>query len=118
MFSKKRLSRKQYKIAKDPWITPYFLTAVKNKVKLYAKYLKERTLISLTNYKTCRNQLAYAKIKAKQSFFENLFRKVKNPSDTSMHINKIFSKAKTNICNSSSNNYQWKNYYFPPSNLK
>ena len=40
-FPKKRLSRKQYKVAKHPWITPEILTAIKNKDKLYAKYLKE-----------------------------------------------------------------------------
>ena len=72
-FPKKRLSRKQYKVTKNPWITPEILTAIKNKDKLYAKYLKERTPVSFTNYKKCRNQLTHAKIKAKQNFFENFF---------------------------------------------
>ena len=56
-FPKKRLSRKQYKVAKYPWITPEIFTAIKNKDKLYAKYLQERTPLSFTNYKKCRNQL-------------------------------------------------------------
>ena len=46
-FPRKRLSRKQYKVAKNPWITPEILAAIKNKDKLYAKYLKERTPIFL-----------------------------------------------------------------------
>ena len=33
-FPKKRLSRKQYKVAKNPWIIPEILTAIKNKDKL------------------------------------------------------------------------------------
>ena len=94
-FPKKRLSRKQYKVAKNPWITPKILTAIKNKDKLYANYLKERTPVSFTNYKKCRNQLTHAKIKAKQSFFENLFRETKNPSDTWKHINKFLRKQKS-----------------------
>ena len=94
-FPKKRLSRKQYKVAKNPWITPEILTAIKNKDKLYAKYLKERTPVSFTNYKKCRNQLTHAKIKAKQNFFENLFRETKNPSDIWKHINKFLRKQKS-----------------------
>ena len=74
-FPKKRLSRKQYKVAKNPWIISEILTAIKNKDtgKLYAKYLKERTPVSFTNYKKCKNQLTHAKLKAKQNIFENLF---------------------------------------------
>ena len=94
-FPKKRLSRKQYKVAKNPWITPEILTAIKNKDKLYAKYLKERTPVSFTNYKKCRNQPTHAKIKAKQIFFQNLFRETKNPSDTWKHINKFLRKQKS-----------------------
>ena len=94
-FPKKRLSRKQYKVAKNPWITPEILTAIKKKDKLDAKYLKERTPVSFTNYKKCRNQLTHAKIKAKQNFFENLFRETKNPSDTWKHINKFLRKQKS-----------------------
>ena len=91
-FQKKRLSRKQYKVAKNSKITPEILTAIKNKDKLYTKYLKERTPVSFTNYKKCRNQLTHAKIKAKQSSFENLFRETKNPSDTWKHFNKFLRK--------------------------
>ena len=94
-FPKKRLSRKQYKVAKNPCITPEILTAIKNKDKLYAKYLKERTPVSFTNYKKCINQLTHAKIKAKQNFFENLFQETKNPSDTWKHINKFLRKQKS-----------------------
>ena len=33
--------------------------------------------------------MTHAKIKAKQSFFENLFREAKNPSDIWKRINKL-----------------------------
>ena len=33
-FPKKRLSRKQYKVAKNPWITPEIFIAIKNKDRL------------------------------------------------------------------------------------
>ena len=42
-FSLKRMSRRQYKISKNPWITRGILTSTKNKNKLYAKYLKNKS---------------------------------------------------------------------------
>ena len=47
IFSKTRESRKQFKIAKNPWITTDILKALKHQNKLYSKYRKsKRNLIT------------------------------------------------------------------------
>ena len=81
-FPLKRLSRKQFKISKNPWITPGILTSIKHKNKLYAKFLKNRSSDLLNNYKKYRNKLTHIKEFAKRYYFENLFRNARNPSDT------------------------------------
>ena len=75
-FPNKKISRKQYKIANNPWITSDILNAIKSKDKIYAKYLKERSLTFYSNYKKCKNKSTYIKNKAKQKYFENLFSRI------------------------------------------
>jgi len=87
------------KFANNPWITPDILTAIKQKDKiiLYAKYLKKRSSSSYANYKKCRNKLTHTKYKAKQKYFLNRFRELNNPSDTWKHINQILQKSKPTV---------------------
>ena len=40
-FPEKRLSRKRYKVAKNPWITPEILTAIKKKISYMQNILKK-----------------------------------------------------------------------------
>ena len=40
-FPKKRLSRKQYKVAKNPWIKPEILTVIKTKICYMQNILKK-----------------------------------------------------------------------------
>ena len=56
-FPKKKTSRKQYKIANNPWVTSNIFNAIKSKYELYAKYLKERSLASYSNYKIISKQI-------------------------------------------------------------
>jgi len=41
-FPKKKLSRKQYKTAKNPWITPDILADIRNKDKFVCKVPKRK----------------------------------------------------------------------------
>ena len=43
-FPLKKMSRRQYKISKNPWITRSILTFINNKNKLRAKYLKNKSI--------------------------------------------------------------------------
>ena len=92
-FPLKRLSRKQFKISKKPWITPAILTSIKHKNKLYDKFLKNRSSDLLNNYKKYRNKLTHIKELAKRYYFENLFRNTKNLSDAWKHINQLLRKS-------------------------
>ena len=40
---KKTLSRKQFKISKNPWITSGIFTSIRHKNKLYTKYIKSKS---------------------------------------------------------------------------
>ena len=92
-FPLKRLSRKQFKISKYPWITPGILTSIKRKNKFYAKFLKNRSSDLLNNYKKCRNKITHIKELAIRHYFENLFRNARNLSDTWKHINELLKKS-------------------------
>ena len=72
-FSLKKISRRQCKIFKNPWITRCILTSIKNKNKLHAKYLKNKSPELLSKYKKYRNKLTDVKERAKRSYFENSF---------------------------------------------
>ena len=50
-FPKKILSKKQYKISKNPWISSDILKLIKEKNKLYSKYLKHKSPVVFAEYK-------------------------------------------------------------------
>jgi len=76
-FPQKMLSRRQYNKLKNPWITPDLLTIIKNKNKLYASYLKNKTPEILKEYKQLRKN-------------------AKNTTDTWKYINQLLRKRKPN----------------------
>ena len=55
-FPTKIQSRRQYKTAKCPWITPDILVLINHKNKLYAQYLKNRDCSIFNEYKKYRNK--------------------------------------------------------------
>ena len=67
---KKRLSRKQYKTSKNPWITPVILAAIKQKNNLYVRYIKSKCPLSLANYKKIRNKVTHDKEVAKKAYLK------------------------------------------------
>ena len=68
-FPKKRSSRKQYKTSKNPWITPEILASIKQKNKLYTRYIKSKCPSSLAIYKKIRNKVTQDKAVAKKILF-------------------------------------------------
>ena len=93
-FPKKIQSRRRYKMAKNPWISPDILALIKCKNKLYAKYLKNRDPSIFNEYKKCKNKITHIKRKAKQEYFANLFRNASNSSDIWIYINLLLRKRK------------------------
>ena len=79
---KKTMSRKQYKVSKSPWITTGILTSIKQKNKLYAKYIKTKNSIIFEEYKKYRNKVTHVKEAAKRNYFQMLFEGSSNSSDT------------------------------------
>ena len=93
-FPLKKMSRRQHKISKNSWIIQDILTSIKNKNKLYAKYLKNKSLEVLSKYKKYRNKLTHVKETAKHSCFKYLFQNAKKATDTWKHINELLKKTK------------------------
>ena len=93
-FPKKIQSRRQYKMAKNPWISPDILALIKCKNKLYAKYLKNRDPSIFNEYKTYRNKIMHIKRKTKQEYFANSFHNASNSSITWNYMNLLLRKGK------------------------
>ena len=87
-------SRKQHKMAKNPWISPDILAFIKCKNKLYAKYLKNRDPSIFNEYKKYRNKITNIKRKTKQEYLANSFRNASNSSDTWNYMNLLLRKRK------------------------
>lgn len=88
------ISRKQYKIGKNPWITKGILKSIKHKNKLYTKYLKSKSQNILLTYKKYRNKLTHIKEMSKHNHYEGLFKTASNSSETWKHINHLLRKNK------------------------
>ena len=69
-FPPKMLSLKQYKTSKNPWIMRGILTSLKQKNRLYPKYLRTRSSNSLNNYIKYKNKLIHVKELAKRNYLE------------------------------------------------
>ena len=91
---KKTMRRKQYKVSKSPWITTGILTSIKQKNKLYAKYLKTKNSIIFEEYKKYRNKVNHVKEAAKRNYFQTLFECSSNSSVTWKYVNQLLTKTK------------------------
>ena len=91
---KKTMSRKQYRVSKSPWITTGILTSIKQKNKLYAKYIKTKNSIIFEEYKKYRNKVTHVKEAAKRNYFQTLFEGSSNSSDTWKYVNQLLRKTK------------------------
>ena len=87
------LSRRQFKIAKNPWITSGILTSIKHRNKLYAMYSKNKCPKMFASYKKYRNKPTHIKVNVKQNYFEHVFRSPRNLLDTWKNINQILRKS-------------------------
>ena len=96
-FPKIKLSRKQYKFAKKPWITHDLLKSIKLHNKLYIKYQKSGKKDDFTTYKASKNKVTRQKETAKALYFQNEIGKSKNTSSTWKAINKILMTDKRKL---------------------
>ena len=96
-FPKKMLSRKQFKILKNPWISPEILASIKQKNKIYVKYLKTKCPKQLQIYKKIRNKVTHEKEAAKRAYFETLCRNASNSADTWKLVNKILRNKRPKV---------------------
>ena len=72
-FPKARQSRKQYKLAKNPWIAKDVLALVKSKNKLFLKYLKTQDPSVYAEYRKCRNKVTHVKEQSKRKYYRAIF---------------------------------------------
>ena len=96
-FPKIKLSRKQYKFAKKPWMTHVLLKSIKIQNKLYIKYQKSGKKGDYTTYKAYRNKVTRQKETAKALYFQNEIGKSKNTFSTWKAVNKILRKDKQKL---------------------
>ena len=88
------LSRKQFMITKNPWITSGILTSIRHKNKSYTKYIKRKSPTLFEEFKKYRNRLTHLKEAAKRNYFHDLFKNSKNSLDTWKCINQLLRKTK------------------------
>ena len=71
----KKVSRKEAKFLKKPWITKGLKTSIKIKCKLYREYLRNRNNNSSEKFKSYRNMLNTLLKKSKQDYYKEYFKK-------------------------------------------
>ena len=74
-----------------PWITKDLLNQIKQKNKLYSRFLKTKSNAIFLEYKKCRNKLTHAKELSKRKYYQSLFSSIVT-SGAWIHINSILRK--------------------------
>ena len=96
-FPKKKMTRKQYKLSKKPWISKEILVSINHQKQLYryAKTTKNFNTEAVYEYKRYRNKLIHIKEAAKRLYFKKVFNDnaCNNPSNTWKYINKVLRKT-------------------------
>lgn len=80
VFPLQKPSNRKTKKLRKPWMNFYILDMIKNKHKLYKKYLNHKTPENLNDFKTKRNKVKREIEKSKKHYYYNLFKKCKNDS--------------------------------------
>ena len=77
-----KLTRKEFKQTRKPWITRGILTSIKNKDKLYHKYINTKDNITRANihteYKTLKNQINDLIYYSKKDYYSKYFNQYSN----------------------------------------
>lgn len=73
----KKISKNEYKKQNKPWITNGIIKSIRNKEKLYSKYLKEKGKVEQeklhTEFKMRKNMITNIIRKSKRNFYNNYF---------------------------------------------
>ena len=90
-FPKKKMTKKQYKLSKKPWISKAILVSINHQKQLYAKTTKNLNTEAVYEYKRYRCKLTHIKEAAKRLYFKKVFKDnvSNNPSNTWKYINKV-----------------------------
>ena len=98
----RKISKRQQKFKRQPWITSDILKRIKIKNKLFKKFIKLKSPEATENYKKFRNKLNHDIDKSKKLYYTNLFQTGQSDSKTLWkNIDKIikFKKPKNNYIN-------------------
>lgn len=84
------MSRREKRLSNKPWITKGILNSIKTKNRLFRSHFKSNDPSKKYLYKKYLNKLTHIKFKAKQNYYDNLFKtNYKNPSETWSIIRQI-----------------------------
>ena len=90
---KEKISNKQSKMQKKPWLTKGLIKSLKIKNKLYKKSIKTSTVDNTQEYKKYRNKLNHLIQITKKRYYKDKFREMhKNIRQTWTLINEIINK--------------------------
>src|SRR5690606_34713600 len=88
---------KKHKTIKKDWITPFLITKIQNKDKLFAKFLKVRTRESWEEFRVARNELNKLKTSAKNSFLARKYN-ITNSKKLWSYLNAdVFGRKKSQV---------------------
>ena len=98
-FPTTRMSRKQFKSSKKPWITRGILTSIKHQTQLYNIYKKSLNMNDFNRYKSYRNKLTHVKEASKAKYYQKFVGHSKDSTTTWKAVNKILRKTNHYLIN-------------------
>ena len=94
VFPLQKLSKHKTKKQRKPWMNFHILDMIKNKHKLFKKYLNNKTPENMMAYKNKRNNVKKEIEKAKKQYYYSFFKNCKNdPQKIWRGINKLTNKS-------------------------
>ena len=83
----RKITRSEFKQTRKPWITNGILTSIKNKDKLYHKYINTKDPLVRANihaeYKTLKNQINVLIFYSKKDYYSKYFNQYSNNTPSS-----------------------------------
>ena len=87
-----------------PWLTKDLIKMISKKSRLYKQYMRKRTTLNKTKYKTLNNKLNKLLRSAKRNYYSNqLEKEKKNIKNTWKILNNVLNKNHKKSCNTEFN---------------
>ena len=90
----KSISRKKQKLRQKPWINRTLLKMIRNKNRMFKKYIRKQTQSTFEDYKALRNQVNRGIEKSKKEYYQHLFSSTTDSKKLWRNINSLL-KYKT-----------------------